>query len=160
MQLWETSMQKSRRTEKNYEWWSCFGRHREGLCKKKIIIIIYIYIYIYICIPTRCMWSRVYNQCVLPTMTYGSEILSTTKYLETEADWPLWSFGNCHMGHLVLGCSGMLTEWRKRGTKITDQIATCHSHLKLPAHLLEKQTSISPKSNGTTNAENFILKQN
>ena len=26
--------------------------------------------------------SRVYNQCVLPTMTYGAETWSTTKYLE------------------------------------------------------------------------------
>jgi hypothetical protein len=47
--------------------WSCFGRYRDILCDKKIPL---------------SLRSRMYNQCVLPTMTYGAEAWSTTK--ETE----------------------------------------------------------------------------
>ena len=46
--------------------WSCFGRHKDSLCKKIPMIL----------------RRRVFNQCVLPTMTYGAETWSTTKYLE------------------------------------------------------------------------------
>ena len=38
--------------------WSCFGRHKEILCNKNI---------------PMSLRRRVYDQCVLPTMTYGSE---------------------------------------------------------------------------------------
>ena len=47
--------------------WSCFGRFREILCDKKIPIV---------------HRRRVFNQCVLPTMTYGCETWTTTKFLE------------------------------------------------------------------------------
>jgi hypothetical protein len=49
--------------------WSCFGRHKEILCNKNI---------------PMSLRRRVYDQCVLPTMTYGSETWSTTKYLESK----------------------------------------------------------------------------
>ena len=49
--------------------WSCFGRHKEILCNKDI---------------PMSLRRKVYNQCVLPTMTYGSETWSLTKYLETK----------------------------------------------------------------------------
>ena len=47
--------------------WSCFGRNKTILCDKTIPIT---------------LRTRVFNQCVLPTMTYGAETWSTTK--ETE----------------------------------------------------------------------------
>ena len=44
--------------------WSCFGRHKEILCDKKIPMT----------------WRRkIFDQCVLPTMTYGAETWTTTK---------------------------------------------------------------------------------
>jgi len=47
--------------------WSCFGRHKDILCNKNV---------------PMSLRRKVYNQCVLPTMTYGSETWSTTKHLE------------------------------------------------------------------------------
>ncbi|XP_072051533.1 uncharacterized protein [Amphiura filiformis] len=47
--------------------WSCFGRYKDILCDKKLSMI---------------LRKRVFNQCVLPTMTYGCETWTTTKYLE------------------------------------------------------------------------------
>ena len=49
--------------------WSCFGRHKDILCNRNI---------------PMSLRRKVYNQCVLPTMTYGSETWSLTKYLETK----------------------------------------------------------------------------
>lgn len=49
--------------------WSCFGRHKDILCDKRIPMI----------------WrKKVFNQCVLSTMTYGAETWTTTKYLENK----------------------------------------------------------------------------
>ncbi len=49
--------------------WSCFGRHKEVLCDKKIPIT----------------WRRkIFDQCVLPTMAYGAETWTTTKALENK----------------------------------------------------------------------------
>ena len=47
--------------------WSCFGRFKDILCDKKLPMH-----------PRR----RMFNQCVLPTMTYGAKTWTTTKYLE------------------------------------------------------------------------------
>ena len=47
--------------------WSCFGRCKDILCDKKLPLI---------------LRRRVFNQCVLPTMTYSCETWTTTKYLE------------------------------------------------------------------------------
>ena len=47
--------------------WSCFGRYKDILCDKKLPLI---------------LRRRVFNMCVLPTMTYGCETWTTTKYLE------------------------------------------------------------------------------
>lgn len=47
--------------------WSCFGRYKSILCDNKL---------------PMTLKRRVYNQCVLPTMTYGAETWTTTKYLE------------------------------------------------------------------------------
>jgi len=47
--------------------WSCFGRYKHILCDKSL---------------PMTLRKRVYNQCVLPTMTYGSETWTTTKFLE------------------------------------------------------------------------------
>ena len=49
--------------------WSCFGRHKDILCNKNI---------------PMSLRRKVYNQCVLPTMMYGSETWSLTKYSEAK----------------------------------------------------------------------------
>ena len=47
--------------------WSCFGRYKDILCDKNLPLI---------------LRRRVFNMCVLPTMTYRCETWTTTKYLE------------------------------------------------------------------------------
>ena len=47
--------------------WSCFGRYKDILCDTK---------------RPMSIRRRMYNQCVIPTMTYGAEIWTTTKQLE------------------------------------------------------------------------------
>ena len=47
--------------------WSCFGRYKDILCDTKLPMSIR---------------RRMYNQCVIPTMTYGAETWTTTKQLE------------------------------------------------------------------------------
>ena len=47
--------------------WSCFGRYKDILCDSKL---------------PMSLRRRMYNQCVIPTMTYGAETWTTTKYLE------------------------------------------------------------------------------
>ena len=52
--------------------WSCFGRYKDILCEQKL---------------PMCLRKRMYDQCVIPTMTYGgggygAETWTTTKHLE------------------------------------------------------------------------------
>ena len=47
--------------------WSCFGRYRDILCDKTL---------------PMSLRTRMFNQCVLPTITYGAGTWSTTKELE------------------------------------------------------------------------------
>ena len=47
--------------------WSAFGRFKDILCDRKLPMTIR---------------RRMYNQCVIPTMTYGAETWTTTKQLE------------------------------------------------------------------------------
>ena len=47
--------------------WCCFGRYKDILCDRKL---------------PMTLRRRMYNQCVLPTMTYGAETWSTTQDLE------------------------------------------------------------------------------
>ena len=51
--------------------WSCFERHKEILCNKSIPMLL-----------RRKLCNS--KKCVLPTMMYGSETWSLTKYLETK----------------------------------------------------------------------------
>ena len=47
--------------------WSCFGRYKNILCDQEL---------------PMSLRRKMYNQCVIPTMTYGSETWTTTKQLE------------------------------------------------------------------------------
>ena len=47
--------------------WSCFGRYKDILCDQKLPM------------PLR---KRKYDECAIPTMTYGAETLTTSKHLE------------------------------------------------------------------------------
>ena len=47
--------------------WRCFGGFKDILCDSKL--------------PMH-LRRRVFNQCVMPTITYGAETWTTTKYLE------------------------------------------------------------------------------
>ena len=47
--------------------WRCFGRYKDNRCHKKLPLV---------------HRKRVFDQCVLPTMTYGCETWITTKFLE------------------------------------------------------------------------------
>ena len=47
--------------------WSCFGRFKDILCDTRLPMSIR---------------RRMYNQCIIPTMTYGAETWTTTKQLE------------------------------------------------------------------------------
>ena len=46
---------------------SCFGRYKVILCDQKLLL---------------SFRRRMYDQCVIPTMNYGAETWTTTKYLE------------------------------------------------------------------------------
>jgi len=78
--------------------WSCFGRHRDILCNKNIPMT----------------WrKRVFNQCVLPTMTYGAETWTTTKKLETKLKTAQRAMERS-MLHISLRDKIRCTEIRKR----------------------------------------------
>ena len=47
--------------------WRCFGIYKEILCDSKVSLT---------------QRKRIFNQCVLPTMTYGCETWNITKFLE------------------------------------------------------------------------------
>ena len=47
--------------------WSCFGRFKDILCDRKL---------------PMSLRRRMFDQCVIPTMTYGAETWTTTKQLE------------------------------------------------------------------------------
>ena len=47
--------------------WSCFGRYKDILCDQKL---------------PMSLRRRMYDQCVLPAMSYGAETWTTTKQLE------------------------------------------------------------------------------
>ncbi len=47
--------------------WSCFGRYKDILCDQKL---------------PMSLRRRMYDQCVLPTVSYGAETWTTKKQLE------------------------------------------------------------------------------
>ena len=47
--------------------WSCFGRYKDILCDQKL---------------PMSLRSKMFNQCVLSSMSYGAETWTTTKHLE------------------------------------------------------------------------------
>jgi hypothetical protein len=85
--------------------WSCFGRYKDILCDSKL---------------PMTLRSRVFNQCVLPTMTYGSETWSTTKILENKLKTAQHAMER-KMLHITLRDKVKNTEIRLR-TKVKDII--------------------------------------
>ena len=53
--------------------WSCFGRYKDILCDTKLPMSI---------------WRRMYNQCVIPTMTDGAETWRNSKTNTSERHHP------------------------------------------------------------------------
>ena len=109
--------------------WSCFGRFKDILCDKKLLIT---------------LRRRMYNQCVLPTMTYGAQTWTTTKQLENKLQVEQRAMKR-KMLHIILRDKIKNTDIRRQ-TKVKDIIQKIKvSKWKWAGHLMRREDNIWTK---------------
>ena len=103
--------------------WSCFGRFKDILCDKKL---------------PMTLRRRMYNQCVLPTMTYGAQTWTTTKQLENKLQVEQRAMKR-KMLHIILRDKIKNTDIRRQ-TKVKDIIQKIkESKWKWAGHLMRRE---------------------